>query len=173
MNLATKYGNYCALITVSFILLLHFSGISSFFVKGLGSVISSLTELVFIFLAIYMTRKNEYGGFIDFKSAARAGITMVLVNGILFAFFQYLYYQFIEPDFINHFMPQYEKWSKMMGRSEDELQKVSAALSTGFSPISAAWASFSQMLFWETFIALIIARFLRKNPPEQMQTPEG
>jgi hypothetical protein len=169
MNLATKYGNYCAFLSVSFILLLHYTGVSSFFVKGLGSFVSSLLELVFLFLTVYMTRKKEYGGYIDFKLALRAGITMVLVNGILFALFQYLYYQFIEPSFLNNFLPEYAKWSKVMGKSDKEIDTLSGILSNGFSPISAAWSGFSQMLIWETFAALIIARILRRNPPEQTQ----
>jgi hypothetical protein len=166
MNTATKYGNYCALITITLILILHYSGVSSFWVKGASSLISSFTELLFIFLAIYFTREKEFGGYIDFKNAAKAGITMILVNAILFSFFQYIYYQFIDPAFMSNFLPEYEKWSKLMNKSDEEIKKVSDVLSKDFTPISTAWSSFSQLLFIETFIALIFARILRRNRPE-------
>jgi len=172
MNIATKYGNICALITISLVLLLHYSGVSSFWVKGTTSLFSSITELVFIFLAIYYTREKEFAGYIDFKNAAKAGITMVLVNAILFSFFQYLYYQFIDINFMSNFLPEYERTSKViMGKSDEEISKIANLLSEGFTPISAAWSSFSQLLFVETFIALLFARILKRDiPPEQQIT---
>lgn len=171
MNTATKFGNYCALITVSITLLLHYSGVSSFWVKGTSSLLSSLIELVFIFLAVYFTREREFAGYIEFKNAAKAGVTMVLVNAILFSFFQYIYYQFIDTDFIANFLPDYEKWSRLMGKKEEEIEKMSTMLSTGFTPISTAWSSFSSMIFIETLIALIFAKLLRRNlPPENQAT---
>ena len=170
MNTATRYGNYCALITIVLILILHYSGVSDFWVKGASSIISSFTEIAFIFLAIYFTRQKEYSGYIDFRAAAKAGMTMILVNAILFSFFQYIYYRFVDPDFMNNFVPEYEKWSKLTGKSDAEIKKLSNLISEGFTPISAAWSSFSQMLFIETFIALIAARILRRDPPQQQST---
>lgn len=168
MNIATKYGNYCALIGISLILLLHFTGVSAFWTKGLSGILTSLIEVVFIFMAIYATREKEFSGYIDFKHAARAGMTMILVNAILYAFFEYLYYQFIDTTFMSDFLPEYVKYSKaMMKTNDEEIKKMSDMLSSGFTPISAAWSSFSQILFVETFIALIFARILRRNPPEQ------
>ena len=125
-----------------------------------------MADLLFLFMAIYFTRKNEFKGSIDFRSAARAGVTFVLINAIVFAFFQYLYYRFIEPDFMASFLPEYEKWLRLMVKDEGKVQKITDALSTGFTPISAAWSSFSQMIFWETFIGLIIARILRNSTPQ-------
>jgi len=166
MNQAAKMGNICAGISVAFILLIHYSGLSVFFVKGLGSGFSSLVEVLFIFLAIYMTRQKEFGGFIEFRLAARAGLTMVIINAILFAFFQYVYYSFIEKDFVNRFLPDYEKWSVVMGTSKADIEKYKTLLGTTFSPINAAWSSFSSMLFCETLLALLFARILRRVPPE-------
>ncbi|MBI2269586.1 MAG: DUF4199 domain-containing protein [Bacteroidetes bacterium] len=167
MNIATKYGNYCALIGISLVLVLHFSGVSAFWTKGVSSILSSLIEVIFIFLAIHATREKEFSGYIDFKNAAKAGMTMLLVNAILYSFFIYLYYQFIDTSFMSNFLSDYEKYSKLMGKSEEEIKKLSDLLSAGFTPISAAWGSFSQTLFVETFIALIAARILRRNPPQQ------
>jgi hypothetical protein len=166
MNTATKYGNYAAAFSIMLILLLHYSGMSSFWVKGVGSLITGMADLVFLFMAIYFTRKNEFNGTIDFRSAARAGVTFVLINAIVFAFFQYIYYRYIEPNFMSRFLPEYEKWLKLMVKDEERVQKIIDALSTGFTPISAAWSSFSQMIFWETFIGLIIARLLRSSAPK-------
>lgn len=167
MNIATKYGNYCALIGISLILVLHFTGVSALWTKGVGSILASLIEVVFIFLAIHATREKEFAGYIDFKNAAKAGMTTLLVNAILYSFFIYLYYQFIDTTFISNFLVDYEKYSKLMGKSEEEIKKLSDLLSSGFTPISTAWGSFSQTLFVETFIALIAARLLRRDPPQQ------
>lgn len=167
MNVATKYGNYCALIGISLVLVLHFTGVSAFWTKGVGSILASLIEVIFIFFAIHATREKEFSGFIDFKNAAKAGMTMILVNAILYSFFIYLYYQFIDRSFMSNFLSDYERYSKLMGKSDEEIKKLSDLLSTGFTPISAAWGSFSQTLFIETFIALIAARLLRREPPQQ------
>ena len=168
MNTATKYGNYSALITISLILILHYSGVSAFWVKGASSLISSFTELLFIILAVYYTREKEFAGYIDFKNAAKAGVTMVLVNAILVSFFIYIFYQFIDPLFMSRFLPEYEKWARLMGYKDEQIKIITAALSNT-TPISTAWSSFSWNIFVETFIALVVARVLRRNPPAEQQ----
>ena len=167
MNVATKYGNFCALISISLVLLLHFAGVSAFMTKGISSIALSFVDVIFIFLSIRVTREKEFDGYIDFRAAAKAGSTMVLVNAILFAFFLYLYYQFIDTNFVGNYLPDYEKWTKAAGQGDEEIKKMSAALSAGFSPISAAWSSFSTTVVIETFITLIAARILRRTPPSQ------
>ena len=166
MTTAAKFGNYCALIGISIILLLHYSGTSAFFTKGIGSLASSFVEIIFIFLAIRATRDKDNGGYLDFRNCARAGATMVLINAILFTLFYYLYFQLIDITFVQDFLPDYEKWSKLAGKSDEEIKQTGKLLFEGFTPISAAWSSFSQTVFFETIIVLIAARILRRNPPE-------
>ena len=167
MNTAAKYGNYCALIGISIILILHYSGTSAFFTKGIGSLASSFVDIVFIFFSIRVTRDKDNNGYLDFRNCAKAGATMVLINAILFTLFYYLYFQFIDTTFVQNFLPDYEKWSSMAGKTDEEIKQTAKLLFDGFTPISAAWSSFSQTVFFETIIVLIAARLLRKNPPEQ------
>ena len=163
MNIATRYGNYCAAITIVFTLIVHYAGVNSLWTKASSSFFSSLVEVFFIGAAIYRHRELELNGYIDYRSAVKVGLNTLIVNAILFSFFQYLYYQFIDVYFIQNFVPEYEKWLALMGKAPEEVKKISALLTNGFSPISAAWASFSQMLFVETFIVLLVARIFRRQ----------
>lgn len=172
MNIATKYGNYCALVCILLFLLFYFVGVPPLFFMALTTLVTFFLVTVFVYLSIRATREVEWEGYIDFKNAAKAGLTTVFASSILISFFIYIYYTFIDPTFIQRFVPSYEYWMKFnRGKSEEEAKRMLEVITTSFTPISAAWGLFSQTLFLETFIVLIFARFMRRYPPEE-QTME-
>jgi len=174
MNTATKYGNYCALFCIGIIMVLHFAGVQPLIFMGMSTFLTFIVDLIFIFISIRSTRLKDYNGFIDFKNAAKAGLTTIIISTILVSFFIYLYYAFINPGFIDKFLPNYESWMKVHSKkSAEEMKEMLTTISTGFTPISAAWGTFSQTLFIETFIVLIFARFMRSNPPEHPNQTES
>ena len=168
MNTAARFGNYCAFISIGFILILHFIGVGSFGVKLSSYLFSTLCEIVFIVLAIYYTRKNEYNGYIEFRVAARAGLTTVLINAIVLTLFQYLYYQFIDIHYVDNFIESFQHWIALAGKGDDKLMidRLNDYKSS-FTSISAAWSSFSTTLFFESIFTLIIAKIFQRNPPSE------
>ena len=166
--MAARVANLSALISFSFLLVVHFSGVGSFFAKGAFSAFSSVLELVFICLAVYFTREKEYQGFISFKLALRAALTFVLINALLLAFLQYIYLQFLDIHFAQNYMESMEKFTTGLSADQqtaDKLQEVKDKFLETYSPISMAWSSFYSTVALETFIALFIAFLLRREPP--------
>jgi len=171
LNVAARLGNLSAGITIVFVLLLHFGGVGSYFTKNLFSFFSSFSDLVFIVVAVYQSRKIEGGGYISFRNAWKAANTFIFINALLLAFFQYIYLQFIDVHFLQNFLEQAEPFYKSLagvlkfGKNFDEFKEMYSAQ---YSPINMAWSSFSSSLFFETIIALVVAGVLKKEPPYQV-----
>ena len=171
LNVATRLGNLSAGIAFVFLLLMHYGGVGSYFTKNLFSSFSSLADLVFIIVAVYQTRQIEGGGYISFRNAWKAANTFIFINALLLAFFQYIYYQFIDVHFLQTFLEQAEPFYNSLsgvlklGKSFDEFKELYSAQ---YSPINMAWSSFSSSLFFEIIIALVVAGVLKKEPPYQV-----
>lgn len=160
MNTAIKYGNWAALVNILLILLCHYTITSTVGFVGLTFFTALVVELTFAFLSIWFTRKL-LNGEIDFKAAARAGLTTILVSSILTCLYIYIHYRYVNPELISKFIIEYEKLLVIRKISPELIKEEIHTLEQSMTPITVAWQSFFKSILLETFVIIIMARLLR------------
>jgi hypothetical protein len=66
---------------------------------------------IFIFYAVFTYRKQN-GGYMTLGQALKAGVSVAVISGVIYALYNYVFFTFIEPDIIERIMATAEE--KMM-----------------------------------------------------------
>lgn len=116
-----------------------------------------------IFLGIKERRERSNFGYISFKEAFRTGIVITFIIAVLMVLFTYVYYEYINPDYVNYLAAQTEKALIQKNASREE---ISAALTIIRYQFSFNVQIIQQLLFvllGGTAITFIVSIILKKN----------
>lgn len=113
-----------------------------------------------IFLSIFITRRQN-NGFIVFKGALKAGMLYSIVLSIIYAFFSYLYHNFITPDTVDYFVSIAKKEAEALKLTGVELENFMAMSRSFFD----AYRLIPSVLFFGLIISLLAGAVLTKKDP--------
>ena len=131
------------------------------------SVLGMLIMIAFIVFGLKAFKKDN-GGFLSLGEALKTGLAISLIAGILGVIYNYVFMNFIEPDFVNQ-MLDYSK-EQMIERNpnmtEDQM-KMAMDMSRKFmSPGIMAAIGIIISLFLGFLISLIAGLIMKQNRPE-------
>ena len=89
---------------------------------------------------------------------------------MVLAVFTYIYYKFINPNFIQYIIPQAVGYWRKMGRKESEFYADLIKLKEAYQPFKQATRSIFGTIFLGLIFSTIASLFMRRIPqPEEQQ----
>jgi hypothetical protein len=160
MKPPVKFGLAAGLLIIAFNLATYFSG--NMF-KPLGQfawLISLGIMLPFIALTI-RTRRSELGGFIGYRESVKAGLSITLVTGVIYALFTYLFFKL---EFAEVYLSEVQKHivTSKAGREQAVAMMMEASLFT--DPFAQATSILFRTVIAGAILSFAAATFLVKKP---------
>lgn len=165
-KIALNYGAYMALGTIAV----------SVIVYALGHtydqpIWQSLLNFAIMIMAIVFglkTFKSTGDGFMSLGDALKTGLAISLVAAIIGVLFNYIFMNFIEPDFVTNMLEITEE--KMLAENpnmtEDQRQTAMDMTAMFMSPGMMAAFGLIASLFFGFIISLIAGLVMKQNRPE-------
>ena len=115
--------------------------------------------LVYVFQKKY--RDGELGGTISYSNALSYGIFLYLTASVILGTVQYVYYQYINPNFLAESFRLSIEQLQMLGMPENFIDE---AINVGVpSPITSAFGCVVLNSFWGLLIALVTSGIVKKS----------
>ena len=160
---AIRYGLIGGLISVVYGLIANLTGLTNptggMMTLLLASVVGIVIGVGIIVFAIKHHRDNELGGYISFGRAFILGLIVSLISGLISVAFNYIYMNFIDPNFMSEMMEGMEEMLSNFGVPEEQMEQALIDAEKGFGP--------TRMLMNTTIggvvLALIIGAIMKKN----------
>lgn len=105
-----KYGLFASFLLFIWMIIEYTLIVPNF--HELGSyigIISIIIPVIAIFLGIKEKRDKTNFGYITFNEAFKTGITLTFIMAVMVVMFTYVYYEYINPGFVNYLAAEAEK----------------------------------------------------------------
>jgi len=113
-----------------------------------------IVALVPIFAAVYQFR---YDYQLAFEKRFKPILGASLVTTLLFAFFAYVYFSYINPDFAGHFVMENEAMMRKQASKPEDFKKMVDFYLNHFQPINQATSAAFGMFFTGLLFSLVSA----------------
>ncbi|MBW3130520.1 DUF4199 domain-containing protein [Hymenobacter profundi] len=125
-NVGIRYGLLTGLIWIIVDVIMRATGLS--FKYSIYLPVSLLVYIVGIVLA-HRYFKQYNGGFMSFGQGVLITLVLALVSGLMAGIFNYIYLNFIDPDYVARARADMEAWmSTLPGVQEENIEKATANL---------------------------------------------
>lgn len=172
INTALRYGLIGGAFSIVTTLMMHLTGISD---GSNGSLImSSIISMLVVFvlyigcqiMAIRTHRNSELGGYITFKRAFMVTLVVTLIIGVISALFNYIYLNFIDPDYISRFLGNMQDFLESYDVPEDQIEQTLEETAAGLDPslLGSLKSTFYVSIFG-ALIGVIVAAVMKKETP--------
>jgi len=130
--------------------------------------ILSLLVMIFFISTGIKTFKKDSGGYLSLGEALKVGLAIALISGIIGVIYQYVFMNFIEPDFVNQMLErtQMEMLEKNPDMPKDQMDMAISMTEKFMSPAIMAAIGIIVSLFLGFIIALITGLVMKQNRPE-------
>ncbi len=164
---SVNYGLIGGFLTIAYSLILWLSGLME---------MKSLSMLGFLILAfvIYLgakTYREKYNeGWLTYSEAFKIGFFVVLIVAVLSIIYQYIFLNYIDPQFVAHQLAEAENriLEARPDISDEDLKKAMDLTAKFTSTSVMAIMGFVSNLIFGSILALIVAIFAKKvNPADQ------
>lgn len=157
-----NYGLVLGVISVFIGLIQYALGIHLEQNWGIISV-SFLSVIVLVILGIKKF-KDTNNGFLSWGQAVKIGVGIAVISGLIGAFYQYIFVNFIEPDFIELMAEKQEIMLLEQGYSEEQVE-MSLKMSKKFQgPLLTTAMSIIAAAIFGFIIAAIGGAIMNKTP---------
>ncbi len=171
MSVSLKYGLIASIVLAAWSMLSSLMGWND--PSANNSMFKWLRFLIqagVMFWAITMTMKYVRdlinSGNISFGGAMKAGLLTVLVIAVFMGLFTYVYFQFIDPDFISQMLDMTRERLEDKGMDEEAIEKAMSMSSKMMGSGPMAFFSFLGSMFFGLILSLIGA-FIHKSVTNQ------
>ena len=167
-KMALKYG-----LIIGAIYLVLFTGINvlvgNFITYNAMRVIGYI--LYFVIMGMFITQiKKENGGYLEFKDAFGAAFVMILTANILYYVYSYVYFQWINPHFMEQMKVSVVSFMEKMKAPDDKIEKTiqdmdkQIADSKSFN-LGHILMGFFGFLILDSLFGMIVCAIVKKNRP--------
>ncbi len=163
-----KYGMLAGLVTVVLYMIIYFVNAKTM----LGPLVQWGSLLIFIgaMAKAGIDRKNDNGGYLSFMDTFLEGFKTYAIAAIIYYIFYYILFNFIDPGLTELLKEQaieaIEKMAGLVGGDGMEAA-MDAIESQDFSiGIGSALMSLFMSILGGGIVALIVAVFIKKDPPQ-------
>lgn len=168
-NTILRYGLVGGLGLVIYALIGILTGISNpsagMVSVAINSVIVIVLYLGLLIFAVRHHRDNELGGYIKFGRAFMVSFFVGLIAAILSTIFNYVYLNFIDPDYLNTIAEGSAEMLEKFGMNEEQIEAAIEGTKEGASPKSLLMNLLGGSAFG-AIICLIIAAVMKKDQPQ-------
>lgn len=172
LNTAAQYGLIGGAVMVVFSLVTHLAGLSDGSNGNiiLGSILSGIAVIaayaICQVLAVRKHRKEELGGYISFKRAFLVCVIVALGISMISALWNFVYLNFIDPEFINRVLDNTQEFMENMDMPEEVIEEAMEDARAGIDPsLVGSLKSVLGTLIFGSFIGLIVAAATKKEAP--------
>ncbi|MBS1517782.1 MAG: DUF4199 domain-containing protein [Bacteroidetes bacterium] len=159
-----KFGLFTSFILFVWMILVYTMIVPNFHEAGnFIMFVSVIIPVIGIFFGIRERRDKSNFGQITFKEAFKTGIVITFIVAVMIVIFTYVYYEFINPDYVNFLSAKSEQ---SMIEKNIPREQINAALTVLKYQFSLNVQIIQQLLFvliGGTLISFILAFLLKKE----------
>ncbi|HLW30812.1 MAG TPA: DUF4199 domain-containing protein [Aequorivita sp.] len=166
-KIALNYGLLLALLSIvlqviSYVLDAH---IDRPWWLNVGQLVISVSVLVYGIKLF----KTENAGFLTVGQALKTGLAISLVAGIVAIIFNYIFMNFIDPDFVQQTLDfsRQQMIEKYPNMTEEQIEASMSISEKFMSPWIMSAFSLMLTLFFGFIISLVVGMIMKRNPPTQ------
>ena len=163
-----KWGLILGIVGVILALLFNLTGMMDYTgtkSNMIPTIIQYGAMAAIFYMAIKAHRDEDLGGFISLGRCVKLGAYMGLVGGVLTAAFTFIYFKFIQPDFMNTIMEGAMTKAEDKGQDPEAVKKGMEMMSWMFNPGAMAVMGFLGSILMGTIIGLLEGLFMKKESP--------
>ena len=166
INIGAIYG----LSSFAIFLILHYAGLNPL---SSSSLIGFWTPLLFVIISIRYYRNYEGGGFINYWRAFRVGLLTIVCGALLYSLLLYLFGTIGATDLVDNYKEQMfsqmeETEGLIKGIFGEKMQDMAMESINNTTLRMLASTDFFYKCLGGAFLSLIVAAFLKRNPPTDL-----
>jgi hypothetical protein len=124
--------------------------------------VAAIIPVIGIYLGIREKRFKTNFGYITFSEAFKTGIVITFIIAVLIVIFTYVYYEYINPNFVNYLAAETEKSMLQNNAGRDEINAAVTVISYQYSLNIQIIQQLLFILVGGTVISFIISMLLKK-----------
>lgn len=163
MKVSVKYGIYIGIASAIWMYLEYVLGFHRSAIGQFTGFLAVVLLILGVFFSIKTTRDRENSGVISMKDAIKSGTISSLVASIIIAVSTFIYYQFVNPGFIEYWIPLIEKQLREKQVNENDIRAKITTLKDVYKPLSQTYKSFLATLMIGTVTSMLFSFFLKRH----------
>lgn len=159
-----KYGMFTSFILFIWMIIEYTLFIPNFHEAGLYiGIVAILIPVIGIFFGIRERRDKINFGYITFRDAFRTGIVITFITAVMIVLFTYVYYEFINPGYVNYLAAETEKALIQKNAVREEINAAVTVIRYQFSFNVQIIQQLLFVLLGGTAITFIVSIILKKE----------
>ena len=112
-------------------------------------------------------RKKELGGYADFKTIFQTVLICIVITEIIYALYNYIYLNYIEPEFLNKFKQALMNYLSGKGLTQDQIDTQMEKMDSrmGEPNLKNTFIGIGIWIVIDSIFGLIISSILKKEKP--------
>ena len=142
--------------------MIDYTGVKS---NAIPTTIQYAAMAAIFYMAIKAHRDEDLGGFISLGRCVKLAAYMGLIAGVITAVYTFVYFKFIQPDFMSGIMDAAMNKAEDKGQDPEQVKKGMEMMSWMFNPGAMAIMGFLGTILIAAIIGLIEGLIMKKDPP--------
>ena len=165
-KIALNYGLYMALATIVLSVIVYVMG-QALEQPWWQSVLNFAILVLFIVFG-FKAFKREGDGFMSLGDALKTGLAIVLVSALVVSVYNYIFMNFIEPDFVDQMLDKAREnmLEQNPNMTDEQLETAMGFTSKFMSPGIMFAFGLIASLFFGFIVSLITGLIMKQNRPE-------
>lgn len=133
-----------------------------------GAIFVSYLIIVFFFVLAANARKKELGGYANIKEIFSTIFMVILIAELCYAIFNYIYLNFIDPNFYPHYLQATIEYMRSKGVGEEVLNHQIDKLQDQMKQMKSISNTLTGLATWlivDSIFGIIIALVTKKDKP--------
>jgi len=157
-----KFGLIIGLVAIIYSILLYLLDLSMNKALGYVNYVFLIGGIVW---GLKTYRDQGLNGFISFGKAFTTGFYISVVAGVISAIWAFIFFKFINPEFVEIILQETETQMMEQGQSEEVIEQTLKYTRMFMKPSLMAFWSFLFNIIGGAILSLIIGAIMRKDPP--------
>ncbi|HMQ70482.1 MAG TPA: DUF4199 domain-containing protein [Ignavibacteria bacterium] len=163
-----KYGLFSAFLLIVWMIIFYTLLIPNYHQFGsYVSIIAFFIPFAGIYFGIREKRIRSNFGYITFKDAFKTGMIITLIISVLMMVFVYVYYEYVNPEFLNYLNAEAQKKLLASNASRDEINAELTIINYKYSLNVQLIEQTLYVLAGGTITSAIASFFLKKTRKEE------
>jgi hypothetical protein len=157
---AAKFGLLLGLALIVFSLILYVLDIDS---QGKIGYVNYLILIAGLAIGIINFRDKVNGGYISYGKSVGYGVQLALFSGIILSFYLFIFFSFIDPEYIGKMLIKIEDAYYDASMDEDQIETAMVMMKKFYTPTSLSIFSVLGNVLMGLIFSLILSIFLKKE----------
>lgn len=165
-QIVTTHGVYLALVSIILLVIMYITNTTQNWVYSLGGF--ALTVLIMVYAIKTFKQHNE--NYLTLGEGLKVGMATAAIGGVLAAFYAYLHYSFIYPEYIDAVLEEarMQMAEQSQGMTDEQMDQAIGFTETFTSPFMMATFSLIGSLFFGFIISLFASLIMKRERPVEL-----